>query len=246
MNELSNVACITYTTSKYADAWPIHFGQLDKHLKGIKSYVFSDFGSEHKFNFGAHRLVEHDDAEPYWNQYTKGLHHVEEDYVIYLQEDFFLYNDVNHALLHNAIKFLQNSDYDYVRLIRCGFQTPLNKHVKDNIFEVDMSTDDAFSMQVTLWKKNRLDELYLHVKSEKWLEGPHWNKGCRELEIKGTFSWNGEPKVGKYHYDSIIWPHVCTAINKGQWNMDEYPMVMKNLMFEYNVDVSKRGVRKGR
>jgi hypothetical protein len=246
MSSLDNVACVTYTTSKYADVWPMYFGQLNEHLNGIKSYVLSDFGSGKIYNFAeqGHTLIEHDDAEPYWAQYTRSLDLIPEDYVVYCQEDFFLYADVNRDLLQKALDFLENSDYDYVRLIRCGYQTPLKDHVKDNFFEVDMATQDAFSMQATLWKKSRMRQLYTHVASQKWLESEAWNVGARQIKIKGVFTWNGEPQVGKFHYDSIIWPYCCTGINKGQWNMDEYPEIMKNLVKKYNVDVSIRGVRK--
>lgn len=244
MSILKNVAAVTYTTSKYIDAWPAHFGQLTKHLGGIKSYVFSDNGSGEKFDFAGHTLVEHDDAAEYWFQYVRGLDRVVEDYVVYLQEDFFLYADVDHRLLERAVEFLKNSDYDYVRLIRCGFETPLDRHVGNNLFEVHMDTNDAFSMQATLWKKDRMRQLYQHVKSPKWLEGRHWDKGCRDIGIKGVFMWNGEPKVGKYHYDSRTWPYICTAINKGQWNLFEYPEQMERIIEEYGIDVTKRGVRR--
>jgi hypothetical protein len=238
------VCCVTYTTSKYADVWPIHFNQLTKHKGGLKSYALSDKGSKGLYPFLEHKLIEHDDATAYWAQYVQALDQIPEEYVIYLQDDFFLYADVNHELLERALEFLKNSDYDYVRLIRCGYQTPLDKHVKDNFFEVDMATQDAFSMQATLWKKRRMRDLYTHVASQKWLEGEHWNVGARQMKIKGVFTWNGEPQIGKFHYDSVIWPYVCTGINKGQWNMDEYPEIMQRLVTHYSIDVTKRGVRR--
>jgi hypothetical protein len=243
MSSLDKVACVTYTTSKYADVWPIHFGQLSKHLGGIKSYVFSDKGSGQKFNFKEHELIEHDDADPYFAQYLNGLNHVKEDFVIYLQDDFFLYADVVHERIEKVKQYLIDTDYDFVRMIRCGYQTPLDRHTKDNFFEVDMATQDAFSMQATMWKKNSMIKLYSHVGSQKWLESEAWNVGTRQCGIKGVFTWNGEPQVGKFHYDSVTWPYVCTAIGKGQWTMDEYPEIMKRLVKEYGIDTSIRGVR---
>ncbi len=241
---LDEVCCITYTTSKYADLWPCHFGQLSKHIGGIKSYVLSDYGSGQVFDFKEHKLIEHDDRDPYFLQYVRALDAIPEKYVIYLQEDFFLYSDVNHELLQRALDFLKKSDYDYTRLIRCGYQTPLDKHVKDNFFEVDMATQDAFSMQATLWKKSRMRQLYTHVTSQKWLESEQWNVGARQCGIKGLFTWNGEPKRGAFHYDSVIWPYVCTAVNRGLWNCDQYPETMARLFKEYNIDPSIRGIRK--
>lgn len=244
MSSLKDIACVTYTTSKYADLWPMYFGQLSKHLNGIKSYVLSDKGSREKFDFKDHQLIEHDDDAPYYMQWLNGLKSVKEEYIIYLQDDFFMYADANHELIAKYRDFLAATDFSYLRLIRCGYETPLDKHISNNVFEVHMDTADAFSQQATLWKKSEFIKLYDHVKSVKWLEGEHWNKGCREIRIKGTFCWLGEPKRGAFHYDSTVWPYCCTGINKGQWNMDEYPEIMRRLVKEYSIDVSVRGVRK--
>lgn len=243
-NLLSNVAVVTYTTSKYADLWPVHFGQLTRHLGGIKSYVFSDKGSGEKFDFKEHELIEHDDSAPYYTQWLDGLKSVKEEYIIYLQDDFFLHTDVDHGKITHARELLETSSYDFVRLLRCGYQTPLDRHVRDGYFEVHQDTNDIFSQQATLWKKDRFAQLYDHVKSVKWLEGEHWNVGCREIDITGVFVWRGENQIGKFHFDSVVWPAVSTAINRGQWNMDEMPEVMNRLVKEYNIDTSIRGVRR--
>jgi len=221
----------------------MYFGQLSEYLGGLKSYVLSDRGSGKAYDFKEHQLIEHNDADKYFVQYVNALDQITEDYVIYCQEDFFLYANVNHDMLQKARDFLESSNYDYVRLIRCGYQTPLKEHVKDNFFEVDMATQDAFSMQATMWKKSRMRMLYTHVGSEKWLEAEHWNVGARQVGIKGTFMWNGEPQIGAFHYDSRVWPYVCTGINRGKWNMDQYPEIMKELVVKYNVNVNVRGVR---
>lgn len=241
---MKDVCVITYTTSKYKDVWPMHFGQLSKHLNGIKSYVLSDSGSKDLFDFSDHTLIEHDDNKPYWTQYVEALDQIHEDFVIYLQDDFILFDHVNLPALERYIRFLQENAYDYVRLIRCGYSTPLDRNVKNDIFQVDMSTNDAFSMQATLWNRSRMAELYRHVRSEKWLEAEHWNTGCRDLNIRGTFVYNGESKIGAFHYDSIVWPYVCTAINRGQWNVDQYPAIMKAMFDEYDIDPNIRGIRK--
>lgn len=241
---LDDIAVVTYTTSKYSDVWPIHFRQLTKHLGGIKSYVLSDHGSKEKFDFSRHRLIEHDDSSPYWIQFIDGLDQIPHEKVIYLQDDFFLYEDVDHGMLAKVRDFLdERSEFAFVRLIRCGYSTPLDKHVRDFFFEIDQATPDIFAMQATMWKKNKMRALYAHVASQKWLEGEHWNVGCRQQNVRGVFTWCGEPKRGKFHHDSKVWPYVCTAICKGKWALDEYPDVMDRLLSEYGVDPNVRGVR---
>ena len=138
---------------------------------------------------------------------------------------------------------LENSDYSFVKLIRSGYKTPLLNKVKEGIFEIDVNSQDAFSMQAILWKKDRLLELYNSVKSVKWYESSAWNEACIELDVRGVFVYNNENQRGKFHYDSTTFPYVCTALNKGLWNLNEYPEILGNILKEYNVDPADRGYR---
>ena len=221
----------------------MYFGQLSKHGRGVKSYAFSDERSRDIWHHPDHQLITYNDSDPYWKQYLGCLSEVQENYVIYCQEDFILFSDISLESIGRYAKLLEESKYDYVRLIRCGYQTPLDKHVTEDIYEVRMDSSDAFSMQATLWKKESLRKLYEHVKSEKWLESERWNSGARELGIRGTLVYNGERKIGAFHYDSIVYPYVCTAINRGKWNIDQYPEVMQEMFRKYDVDPQVRGVR---
>jgi hypothetical protein len=241
---MKDITVITYTTSKYCDVWPMHFGQLSMHASELKSYAFSDKDSKDMWNYEDHQLITYVEEEPYWKQYTGCLESVQENFVIYSQEDFILFSKIDYESILRYRDFLSSTNYDYVRLIRCGYQTPLNRHVKDDIYEVHMNTSDAFSMQATLWKKASIKKLYEYVKSQKWLESESWNNGAREIGIKGTLTYNNEPKIGAFHYDSKVYPYVCTAINRGQWNIDQYPTVMKELFEKYDVDPNIRGIRK--
>jgi len=221
----------------------MHFGQLTLHASALKSYAFSDEESLPLWKHDDHKLICYKNNEDYWKQYTTCLQDVTEDFVIYSQEDFILFSDVDVDAIERYKQLLSNSTYDYVRLIRCGYSTLLTNPVADDIYEVDMKTSDAFSMQATLWKKSSLERLYAYVKSQKWLESEAWNSGARDLKVKGTFIYNGERKIGAFHYDSKVYPYVCTAINRGRWNVDQYPDVMTNLFEKYKVDPTIRGIR---
>ena len=88
---MSNIALVTYTNSNLRDVWPVYFGQVDKHLSGIKSYVFSDEKPEIS---SSHNIILYDNSDPYYVQYSTSMESVEEDFVIYSQEDFVLYDTV--------------------------------------------------------------------------------------------------------------------------------------------------------
>jgi len=235
----NNCAILTYTNSNCSDVWPIYFGQLHKHAHFLQSYILSDIPvpTHCKANFI------YNNSDPYFIQWLSGLERIEEEYVIYAQEDFILYDSVDQVALEEYFDYLnKHPEYSYIRPIRCGFDNSL-MHVEQDLFEVPQSSDDIFQMQITIWRKPDLQKLFAHVKSQKWFESNAWRQGCRDLNIRGLFTYRGEPKRGKYHYDSSTYPYVCTAVSRGKWNMNEYADIMQSLFSAYNVDPSKRGIR---
>lgn len=235
----NNCAILTYTNKNCRDVWPVYFGQLTKHAPFLKSYVLTD--SLVECADGENIIYEND--QPYYLQWLQGLDHVKEDFVIYAQEDFVLYDDVKKESIDSYIEFLKSHpEYSYVRPIRCGFDNSLIP-VSDGLFEVPVSSDDIFQMQITIWKKEYLKKLYSHVQSVKWYESAAWRQGCRDLNIRGVFSYYGEPKRGKYHFDSSTYPYVCTAVSRGLWNLNEYKQELGRILDFYRIDPTKRGIR---
>lgn len=241
---MNSLSLVTYTNSVMKDAWPVYFGQLDEYFDIENSFVFSDIDCE---DYPGHKFIKYNNDDPYYIQYTSCLESVSDDFVIYAQEDFFLYDKVKIEKLEKYIEFLKNTDYSFVRLIKCGYKYDQDSyedvHVKDDMYKVDTDSRDAFSMQPTIWKKEKLAELYLHVKSQKWLESDSWNKGCLDRNINGVLTYNGESKKGRYHYDSSIYPYTATGITKGRWNMYRYESFLSEMFEKYDVDPNERGLR---
>jgi hypothetical protein len=239
----TDIALITYTNSVMEDIWPVYFGELSVNLDNcIASFAFSNKDINIKENKNTTTYV-YNNSDPYYKQYLDCLKNVRQNYLIYAQEDFFLYNNVNHKELLNLKKILENSNYDYIRLIRAGYKTPLNDSEYKNLYKVDMTSNDAFSMQATLWKKSSLVNLYKDCKSIKWLESSEWNNSAKNLGIKGLFYYDNEDQVGKYHYESSIFPYTCTGVNKGKWNLNEYNEFLLNMFKKYSIDPNIRGMR---
>ena len=239
MKTLADITVVTYSNSNCADVWPMYLGQLQKHAGSLQHHLFADGGDVPAF--GLMTLYNSDD--PYYLQWTKCLKNVNTDYVIYMQEDFVLYDDVDYAALQRYVNFLESSDYSFVRLIRANFDMS-SRPIRDDLFEVNQSNEDIFHMQATLWKKSDIEKLYLEAKSVKWLEAPHWRDAARKLDIRGAFAYNGERFRGKYHCDSAVFPYICTAVSRGKWNMNEYGAELTPLLEKYSIDPQVRGARK--
>jgi hypothetical protein len=43
-------------------------------------------------------------------------------------------------------------------------------------------------------------------------------------------------------YDSLVFPYVATAINKGKWNLNEYHPELNPMFEEYNINPFERGM----
>jgi hypothetical protein len=235
---MNDISIVTYTNSNCKDVWPMYFGQLKKYLPNIKSYIISDENPNISESF----FIKYNNSEPYYVHWLNALKYIKEEFIIYSQEDFILYDFVNQQMIKSSVDFIKKEGYSYVRPIRCGFDSRLLK-IKECYYNADKNTDDIFQMQITLWKKHDFFLVYEKTKSEKWYENSKWREVCRNNGINGSFMYNNEKKRGSYHYDSSIYPYMCTAISKGKWNMNEYGEQLEKMFKEYNVDYKKRGLR---
>ena len=251
---MKDICTVAYTNSRCHDILEIYVGQKNKFAPKIKSYIFTDRFPE--FDVSGHTVILYDNRDSYYLQWTKCLKHVGESYIIYQQEDFLLDGEVDYSEIERCRAFLQKSDYSFVRLLRFVLQVAIHrpelkmKEFKDIelekfIYDAHISDPDslAFMMQATLWKKKDFAFLYEHVKSKMWLESREWDKGMREIGMKGSYYYRGSNKAGKFHWDPEIWPHICTAVGKGKWSTSHHGERLEKILREYKVDKSIRGTR---
>ena len=46
-----------------------------------------------------------------------------------------------------------------------------------------------------------------------------------------------DKKRGKFHYDSSVYPYVCTAVIKGKWNFKEYKKELYEIFYDKNFNI---------
>ena len=169
-----------------------------------------------------------------------GLTRFNSEYFIYLQEDFFLYQDVDKEKLNEYLEFLKNNpEYSFVRLLKSGDlgQTKLS----DTLYEIEASNPFIFAMQATIWRTSDYISLMESVKEDKWLETPKYAYTMNRLGIKGAYHYDNEPKRGGNHYDNNVYPYIATALVKGKWITSEYSNELTPILNENNIDINKRG-----
>ena len=214
-----DLAFITWTHTDCQDVFPLYFGQLDKYCNDYKSYVF--INSQVKSIPSRHIQLVNNGDDLYYKRFISCLESVEEEHVIYMQEDYVLYSHPNHQLIKKYNEFLLQSDYSCLRLIKSGEMG--GKKITETLHDVPMNSNFLFSHQASIWNKKDLLKL---LKFYKPYSLPHvelyGSSACNTLNIKSCYHYQNEDRVGKYHFNSNVFPYVATAINKKKWNMSEY------------------------
>jgi hypothetical protein len=243
MSKVKNLAYVTYTHSNCADIWNAYFARLDKYTNySIDSYVFSNLNTEIYEN---HTFLLYDDNRSYSDEFIRILNAIPQEYFIYMQEDFILYDNVDLDRIKKYIDILENDrSISYIRMIKCGTVTE-QKYV-ENLYYVSSDgkqnkSVNSFSMQPTIWRKSDFIKLYKMTGALRFGESLDYAKSMNTLNINGLYHYAGEPKRGGNHYDTYVFPYIATAIVKGKWNVSEYPDELKTLFREFNIQSLKRG-----
>jgi len=249
INNFDDFAIVTYTHTACEDIWPMYFGQLDKHAAKLKSYAFSNKLTN---EFENHTFLLYNNDSEYHEQYLSCLKNVKEKFVMYSQEDLILYDDVDYEKFLYLLNFLEeHNDISFVRLIRCGDESDIriDDPIEDEIYNIDLERSfQSFQMQPTIFKKDKLIEMYEEVSSKERFEDVHWKAGMLNLGMKGCFVYRGEPRrlgrdIPAGHWDSSTYPYICTALQRGKWNMQHYSDELNKLFDVYNINMFKRPIR---
>jgi hypothetical protein len=123
---LDNVRYFTYTHTNASDVWKPYFKLLDRRSPGIKHTVITNMISPHipfeAKKSGDFNQLEYNDDSNYCQEYINCLMTVDEDYVIYMQEDFYLYGDIDRGAIESYIDVLESDrEVSFVRLCKQPF-----------------------------------------------------------------------------------------------------------------------------
>lgn len=233
---VKDIIQVVYTNSNCADVFIPFYYQNKKHCK-LPLYVISDYD----VNVEVDDFHKYSNDEPYYKVWVDALTKFDVEYFIYLQEDFFLYDDVKEDILETYRKQLADSDYSFVRLLKSGKLG--TKKIFDNLYEIESSNENIFSMQATIWKTSDYIKLMNTAASKGWLEtDADYPNTMIQLNMKGMYHYDNELKIGSNHHDSNVYPYIATAVVKGKWNMKEYGFELGKILLKHNIDMNIRGI----
>ena len=210
---------LLYTHSDYDWVWKYWHQQTDKYLSDIKKLCLVNSNSEFRDDYNIFR---YDDRMNYKNRVISCLKKIdEEEVVIFLHEDMFLFDFPKLDVLNEYKDLIVQEKCHSIKLIRAFENLEQSKLHKNLLINPSYQ---LFSIQPTLIKVKTLKNIFLNVPGDNiWeFESNTSNKYLKNFISLCSFNKNFDKKRGKYHYDSSVFPYICTAVIKGKWNFKEY------------------------
>lgn len=220
---------VVYTHTDMTDTWEMFFGQLKKYLPNNKVYVAVN---KTDTNLSDYIQIIYNDSNPYTDRWKEILPQIAEETILFLHEDMVLFDEVKLDYIERYYNLVNSDKVESVKLIYTNTTKPPS--------DIDSTLIECtFSIQPTLINRKNFVSLLDSVPPLNiWeFESAIQSNGNHYMVKIG-----GEKQRGMYHCDSIVFPYIATAINKGKWNMSEYQKELDKMFKEYGVIPFNRGI----
>ena len=246
-----NVSFIIYSHSSYSDLWEVFFERTQKHLgyECSEYFLFVDEVPENKkevipSNF---KVVQYSNDQTYPERLLTCLEKVQTECFLFHHEDMILFKDVDKDIFTEYVALMHSQDIDFIKLLKGGApQDTIADRPHEGCSSLRHTPENAqyvVAIQPSLWNKQSLVKLLEnHKKLNIWEFEAQVQTYCRENNYNSFYSYIGtERKRGLFHWDSDVYPAICTAIFKGKWTMTEYHKELSEIFETYNIDKNIRG-----
>jgi hypothetical protein len=227
-----SVPIIVYTHTDMKDIWPMFFGQLKKYIGDTKVYVAVN---EDDMRLSDYIRIIYDDTKQYTERWKEILDKIDEEAFMFMHEDMILFDKINYQSLEKYVEYIKKDSAESIKLILAGdgfVESGFDKTLVTNEYS-------KFSVQPTITTK-KVFRGYIDTlpKLSIWQFEEAVVSSGRDFMVRS----GGEKKRGLYHYDSLVFPYIATAINKGKWNLIEYQKELNPMFEEYNINPFERGI----
>ena len=210
---------LLYTHSDYNWVWKYWHQQTDKYLKSYQKICLLNTKSNFRDDY---ITIKYDDKNTYKNRILSCINNLDnEEVVLFTHEDMFLYDKPNFEVLVQFCDLINNNKCDVIKLIR-AFDNLDKSNLHNNL--LTNPSKQLFSIQPSILKIKTLKHICENVPGDNiWEFEANTNKKyLNNIKSYCAFDEAKDLKKGKFHYNSSIYPYICTAVIKGKWNFKEY------------------------
>ena len=225
---------LVYTHSDYSWVWKYWHQQTDKFLQDFDKICLLNSNSSFRDDY---LIIKYNDELTYKNRVLSCLNDIDDnEIVLFCHEDMFLYKKPNFEIIDEYINLVKNDNCELVKLIR-AFENLDKSNLHKKLFK--NPDKQLFSIQPTIIKIKTLKHIYKTVPGENiWeFEANTSKEYLKDLISLCSFDPDVDKKRGKFHYDSSIYPYICTAVIKGKWNFKEYKKELFEIFYNKKFNI---------
>lgn len=245
---MNNLAIVMSSCDIYEDLWEPFFECLDvfggegieqNHISVYLNTEHKEFVPKKKLKFTVKTITQKGDKILPWSKrFIDVLHHISEDYIFLVLDDFFVCDYIQWDYFGRILKRM-NEDSSIASFQMCGTRTrnsnPDTYKITEE-FELDIMGKEGWKTHFvpTIWRKSVL---------LKWLRSWESIWAFEECGSKRARRWNYPEKVyvvsAPLIYD-YLWIKDCSAVINGKW-LAEKELLEFFERYKINVDWTKRG-----
>jgi hypothetical protein len=236
----NNFSILVNSTDSFEDCWHPFFTLFSKYWPDCHAPIYLNTGKkEYSFKELEIICVKNSSSQIIHNTWSEclliALNSIENDVVLYLQEDYFLKAPVNVDKISKLYRIMINENIDCIHLTPFASPGPFVKTKYEDLLELDKKASYRISTQAALWKKDVLIS-YLRKHESPWHFEIYGTKRAHRKNHK-IFMINSD--IYKEGIHEII-PYTPTGIVKGKWNKNAVEDLFKNN--NLTIDYSQRGI----
>jgi hypothetical protein len=229
----SNICIMMYSHSEYSFFWKAAIPLLEKYAGNIKIYWCCDTLADYVLpdNWTFHKY----DPSLSWASRIKGcLDLISTKYVIYLQEDWLLIDNIEMDKLKYLMNFMDEKGCKYLTSdIRQRYDLPPIPSVYTH-YEFQNIRGHWF--QPSIWNKELLYSIAL---TDCKMNENEVGESLKLTHASVCYAIRNN-RFKEVATRSLFYPHIH-AMNGGKWTFIKFPC-LKALLESYGIDTSKRGV----
>jgi hypothetical protein len=236
---MDNITILINTSDGFEDCWDPFFKLFNKYWKGCKYPIvlnteFKNYIYENNHIKTTKVNLAYPNTKLTWSEcLIFALNQIETPLVLYMQEDYFIDNEVNTSDIEDFIQLmLLNKEIAYIGLTDGGNYPPFEKtEVDKRLLCVNSKGKYRISTQAAIWRKDTLLSYLL----------PHENGWM--FEIFGTYRSHKRKELfltidRDYYKKNALISYILTGIIKSKWHKNMPDIFKKNGI---DIDFNKRG-----
>lgn len=226
------------STDGFGDCWLPFFKLFSNFWPNCKQDIYLNTETK-EFKFPGLNIISSKVCSPNldcnitWSEsLLRCLDIIEDEIILYLQEDYFLNEYVNYQQIEEFVQLMRNKNIGCIQLTHFATPGPFTESDYPLLKKIGKKAEYKISTQASIWEKEILKK-YIKKHETPW-----------HFEIYGTL--RAQRKNEEFYCintdmftEKKIISYIPTGIVKGKWNRN----AVEKLFAEYNimVDFSKRG-----